>query len=298
MSKARANGLELEYETFGRPNNSPLVLVMGLGAQMIAWPEALCEGLADKGFYVIRFDNRDSGRSTWLNHLGIPDVAAMYSAAEAGEAVDSPYSLADMAADTIALLDALDLPDAHIAGGSMGGMIAQICAAGYPDRVRSMTSIMSTSGRRQLPPGEPEAMSAIVTPPDNPEDRESIIETDVRALQIISGTGYPLSREYARDLAARSYERGYNLAGTARQFAAILADGSRARLLQRIQRPSLVVHGDHDPLIPPAAGEDTAALIPGAELRMIRGMGHHIAAEIIPELIDHLTRHCTDNGQV
>lgn len=292
MSKARANGMELEYETFGNSDNPAILLIMGLGAQMILWPEALCRGLANTGHYVIRFDNRDIGRSTWLDDLGVPNIGEMFTQALAGESVQSPYALEDMADDAVALLDALSIDKAHVVGASMGGMIAQICASRHATRTRSLTSIMSTSGRRDLPQGSPEAMEVLMTPPDDPTSRESVAQHGIRSLRVIAGKGFSPSEARARELAERAFDRGYHQAGTARQFAAIIANGSRVRLLETIDVPTLVIHGDSDPLIPPAAGEDTAALIPDARLRLIEGMGHDLAPELVPELTDMISRHC------
>jgi pimeloyl-ACP methyl ester carboxylesterase len=295
MSRASANAVELEYETFGSRDNPALILIMGVGAQMIRWPDAFCRSLADTGHYVIRFDNRDIGRSTWLDELEIPDVKKMIEAALAGNKPTSPYTLEDMADDTMALLTALGREKAHVVGASMGGMIAQLCAAGYPGRVLSLTSIMSTSGRRDLPQGKPEAMQALMTPPADINSRESVIAHDIKVLQLISGDGFPMSEARARELAESSYERGYHPAGAARQFAAIITNGSRSRQLAGIRAPSLVIHGADDPLMPPAAGEDTAALIPGAALRIIDGMGHDLASEVVPEVVQLISRHCASN---
>ena len=296
MSKAQANGIELEYESFGNRDNPAVLLIMGLGAQMTVWPEALCRGLANAGFFVIRFDNRDIGRSTWLDQLETPDIGKLYAAAMAGEKISSPYTLSDMAADAAGLLDALEIARAHIVGGSMGGMIAQIFASTYPERTLSLTSIMSTSARRELPQATPEAMEMLLPAPEDPDSRESVIRHDIQALKVFGGTGCPPSDERAREQAERAYDRGYHPAGMTRQFAALIANGNTVRHLQSIRVPSLVIHGDSDPLIPPAGGEDTAALIPDARLLLIPGMGHDLAPEVVPELVEAISRHCAAAG--
>lgn len=292
----KANGMDLEYETFGQRRDPPILLIMGLGAQMLWWPEDFCELLAQKGFYAIRFDNRDIGKSTWLDDTPVPDIMQMFQDALAGKRVPPPYTLEDMAADAMALLRALGIERAHVVGASMGGMIAQICAANYPDRVLSLTSIMSTSGRRDLPQATPEVLSLLTMPPPDPTDRAAVIEHGVRLIQTISGDGYTASRERAQRLAERSYDRGYHAAGTLRQFAAIIASGNRTRLLETIHVPTLVIHGDRDPLIPPEGGKDTAAHIPGAKLVMMHGMGHDLPPELLPQLTDAIAAHCRGGG--
>lgn len=284
MPTVSANGLRIAYEEFGEPHATPLLLVMGLGAQMILWREDFCRTLAGRGYRVIRFDNRDIGESTWLDDLGIPDILAILGAVAARQPVSAPYLLRDMAADTAGLLTALDIDRAHVVGASMGGMIAQTLAIAHPERVRSLTSIMSSTGNPDLPPPRPDAMGVLLTPP--PPDREGAIERGVMVFRTIGSPGFPFDEEEVRSLAARSYDRGFNPVGVTRQLAAILASGSRVEGLRRLRLPALVVHGVDDPLVPFAAGQDTASAIPGAELLAIEGMGHDMPRPLWPRLID------------
>src|SRR5690606_33492876 len=238
MPRVRANGIELEYETFGRAGDPALLLVMGLGAQMILWHEEFCDALAGRGFHVIRYDNRDVGRSTWLDAAGVPDVMAVFAAVGARQPVEAPYRLGDMAADGAALLDALGIEAAHVVGASMGGMIAQTLAIEHAPRVRTLTSIMSTTGHPDLPTARPEAMALLVTPV--PNEREAQIERSVTVSRIIGSPAYPSDEAELRALAARAFERGVNPPGFARQLVAILASGSRREALAGVRTPTLV----------------------------------------------------------
>jgi pimeloyl-ACP methyl ester carboxylesterase len=285
MPRARlANGIELEYDVFGDPSEPPLVLVMGLGAQMIFWEEDFCAELAAAGFHVIRFDNRDVGLSSQLDGLGIPNVFEAMQAAFAGRPVTAPYQLEDMADDTVALMDALGIARAHVVGASMGGMIAQTLAIRHPDRLLSMTSIMSTTGDVTLPPATPEAMRMLLTPP--PPDRDGNVARAIEAWRVIGSPKFPLDEERMRALFGRAFDRGYRPAGVARQMAAIMASGDRTSALRTVTVPSLVIHGDADPLVRVEGGRATAAAIPGAELRIIEGMGHDLPRGVWREIID------------
>ncbi|MFN8644573.1 MAG: alpha/beta hydrolase [Candidatus Binatia bacterium] len=284
MPIASVNGLQLAYDELGDPGATPLLLVMGLGAQMILWREDFCQTLAARGFRVIRFDNRDVGESSWMDHLGTPDVLQVLGAVAARQPVDAPYLLRDMAADAAGLLDALAIARAHVVGASMGGMIAQTLAIEHPERVRSLTSIMSSTGNAELPPPRPEAMAVLLTPP--PPDREGAIERGVTVFRTIGSPGFPFDEDEVRALAARSFDRGFNPVGTARQLVAILASGSRVERLRALRLPALVIHGTDDPLVPFAAGQDTANAIPGAELLAVEGMGHDMPRELWPRIID------------
>jgi pimeloyl-ACP methyl ester carboxylesterase len=284
MPTVAANGIDIAYEEFGDPRATPLLLVMGLGAQMILWHEDFCAALAARGYRVIRFDNRDVGESSWLDHLGVPDVLAVLAAVTAGQAVDVPYLLREMAADAAGLLAALDIERAHVVGASMGGMIAQALAIEHPGRVRTLTSIMSSTGNPDLPPARPDALGVLLTPP--PPDREGAIERGVTVFRTIGSPGFPFDEAEVRSLAARAYDRGFNPAGVARQLVAILASGSRRAALRGLRLPTLVVHGVADPLVPLAAGQDTANAIPGAELLAIEGMGHDLPRPLWPRLVD------------
>lgn len=258
--------IELAYETFGDRSNPVMLLIMGLGAQMIYWPLELCEMLAERGFFVIRFDNRDAGRSTILS-AEAPSIPALAS----GRAV-APYGLEDMAADAIGLLDHLGIERAHIVGSSLGGMIAQRVAIDHPQRVLSLASIMSTTGDRAVGHPTEAAYKVLTTPP--PSDREGYVEATVAARSVI-GT-QPPDTERSRTLAERAYDRGYHPAGTARQFAAIAVAPDRTPELARLQVPAVVIHGSEDPLITVSGGKATAAAIPDAELVVIDGMGHDL----------------------
>lgn len=288
MPRAHSNGIELEYETFGREGDPPLLLIMGLGAQMIFWHDDFCAALADRSFQVVRFDNRDVGRSTWLDEAGIPDVMAVMAASLQGRPVEAPYLLRDMAADAAGLLDALDVPAAHVVGASMGGMIAQTLAVEHPGRVRSLTSIMSTTGSRELPPARPEAMAALLTPV--PDEREAAIARSVEVFRVIGSPGFAFDEAEMRARAGRAFDRGANPAGVARQLVAILASGSRRDALGAVRVPTLVVHGADDPLVPVEAGRDTAQAVPGAELLEIEGMGHDLPKELWPTLVDAIAK--------
>ena len=288
MPTARSNGIEIEYEVLGPPGNRPLLLVMGLGTQMIHWDDELCAQLVAHGHRVIRFDNRDVGCSTKLDGDGPPNVLAAMAAASRGAAVDAPYRLSDMAADAAGLLDALEIESAHVVGASLGGMIAQTLALEHPARVRTLTSIMSTTGHPDLPTATPDAAAALFQPA--PPDREGNIERAVRVFRAIGSPGFPFDEGRVRERAARAYDRCFHPAGVARQMIAIVASGSRRDALRRLRMPTLVVHGADDPLIPLACGLDTAESIPGAELLIVEGMGHALPRAVWPRLVDAVTQ--------
>jgi pimeloyl-ACP methyl ester carboxylesterase len=282
MPQIKANGIDIEYESFGRPADPALLLIMGLSAQMTMWPVKLCEGLAAKGFHVIRFDNRDIGKSAHLSRLGMPNIAEAMGARMSGKTVTPPYSLDDMAADAAGLLDALHIAKAHIVGASMGGMIAQIVAAKYPAKTKSLVSIMSTTGRPDLPQATPEAMAALMTPPasDSLADR---IAAGVRTWRIIGSPGFPASEEELKQSVTESATRApYDPAGVARQMVAIVAAPARNDILKSVTAPALVIHGAADPLVPLEGGKDTAASIPGAKLEIIPGAAHDINNALVP----------------
>jgi pimeloyl-ACP methyl ester carboxylesterase len=287
MPQADANGLRFEYETFGSAAAAPLLLIMGLGAQMILWPEEFCEQLAARGRYVVRFDNRDVGLSSKLGHLGMPDAMKLAAAAMMRQRIEAPYLLADMAADTAALLAALGIERAHIVGASMGGMIAQQFAIDHPEKTRTLTSIMSTTGNPDLPPARPEAMQALLTP--TPPDRDAAIERGVGVFRTIGSPGFPFDEEMFRQQAARAFDRCFYPEGVVRQLAAILASGSRNEKLRGLAVPALVIHGADDPLVPVAGGLDTAESIPGARLLVIEGMGHDLPRGAWPQIVDAIT---------
>lgn len=284
MPRAKANGIELEYDTFGNPNDPAMLLVMGLGAQMIAWDEDLCGLLADAGFFVIRYDNRDVGLSTKFDEAGVPDLEAALTAAMTGQPVPTAYTLGDMADDGIALVAQLGIDRAHIVGASMGGMIVQAMAIRHPGQVLSLCSIMSTTGNREVGQPDPEAMALLVSAP--PASREEAIEAGVKGAQVIGSPGFPFEEEKIRARSAAAYDRMNYPAGMARQLVAIVASEDRTPALQKLDVPTLVVHGDADPLVTPSGGRATAEAIPGAELLIIPGAGHDLPPGCWPTLVE------------
>jgi len=282
MPQVNVNGLDIEYESFGRDGDPAILLIMGLAAQLTLWPEALCRGLAAKEFRVIRFDNRDIGKSTHLTDKGAPDPAELMARLMSGQPLEPPYTLNDMAADAIGLLDAVGVDKAHIVGASMGGMIAQLVAVLYPARTKSLISIMSTTGRRDLAPAKPEAMAAIMAPPAS-LGREDRIEAAIRIWRAIGSPGYSPSEAELRALAEHEVDRApYEPAGTARQMAAVIAAPPRNEILKNVKAPTLVIHGADDPLVPVDGGKDTAASVPGAALIINPGMGHDLTEALAP----------------
>ncbi len=289
MPQARANGIDIEYETFGRRTDPAVLLIMGFSAQMTMWPVALCEGLAARGFYVIRFDNRDIGKSTHLAHLGAPNVGQAMAKMMTGEKISAPYLLDDMAADAAGLLDALGIERAHIVGASMGGMIAQIVAAKYPRVTRSLVSIMSTTGRRDLPPAKPEALAVLTMPPAS-DSREDRMAAGRKIWRTIGSPGFPASEEELTELLEREVDRvPYDPAGPARQLVAILASEPRNGILKTVRCPCLVIHGADDPLVPLEGGRDTAACIAGCELVIVPGMAHDFTNALVPVYLEHIS---------
>jgi pimeloyl-ACP methyl ester carboxylesterase len=292
LPTANSKGISLTYETQGDPQHPAILLIMGLGMQLTSWPEIFCQGLVDQGFYVIRFDNRDSGLSTKMSHLGKPNLLISYLKTILHLPFSAGYRLDDMASDAVAVLDAAQVEKAHIVGASMGGMIAQIVAARYPERTLSLTSIMSTSGRRGLPGPTPEARRAILSRPARPDDLESVVQHLSRTFRIIGSPGFPTPDEVLRARILTSIKRNVNPAGTLRQLAAIAASGDRVSLLQGLRTRTLVVHGANDPLVPLACGRDTASLVPGSVLREIEGMGHDLAPALNESLLGMISSHC------
>jgi pimeloyl-ACP methyl ester carboxylesterase len=283
MPQVHANGVHIEYESIGREADPVILLIAGFATQLIGWPDSLCQGLAAKGFRVIRFDNRDIGKSTHLAQLGLPDLSAMIAKLEAGQMpAPAAYSLDDMAADAAGLLTALGIDRAHVVGASMGGMIAQLMAINHPSRLKSLVSIMSTTQRRDLPSGKPEAFAAITTPPASPS-REDRIARGIAVSRVIGSPGFPATDPELRDRVARGIDYApYDPAGLARQMAAVLAAAPRNERLKAVKVPALVIHGADDPLTHPSGGEDTARSIPGAELLIVPGMGHDFAEALLP----------------
>ena len=279
-----ANGLRLCCDSFGDRRRPAVLLVMGMGAQMVGWDDEFCRLLAGRGYHVIRFDNRDAGRSTRFDHVGVPDVTAAMTRAWMRLPVSSPYLLRDMAQDAIGLLDALGIARAHIVGASMGGAIGQLLALFHADRVLSLTSIMSTTGDRDLPQPAPWTLQTLFKP--TPLELEPYIEHYLKIWRVLRGSAAPEEDVRDRARAALNHARGLNPAGAARQLAAILASGSRRQVLRSVRVPTLVIHGDADALVPLAAGIDTARSIPGARLMVLEGMGHALPIRLWPRIVD------------
>ncbi len=287
MPQVRANGLAIEYDEHGDPNAEPVLLIMGLGAQMIRWTPDFVSRLARRGFRVIRFDNRDVGLSEKLDSAGPPDMPAIFQALAKGEKPAAAYTLDEMAADAVGVLDALDIARAHIVGASMGGMIAQLVAADYPSRTLSLTSIMSTTGNRALPPATPEAMQALSDRgPDPNVDLEGYLAHSVKSARVIGSPGYPMDEDEQRARALANFQRSFYPIGFMRQYAAVVASPDRRPKLAGITAPTMVVHGEADPLVPLTGGRDTHENIKGSELRILPGMGHDVPTALNETIVD------------
>ena len=277
-----ANGVELAVEECGSPRGEPLLLIMGLGGQLIHWPDALCAALAARGFRVIRFDNRDIGLSAECKRGVRINLQSTFVRARLGLKIDANYGLHEMAADSVNLLDALEIPAAHVAGVSMGGMISQIVAGSYPQRVKSLCSIMSSTNHPYLPAPKPRVLWHMSGIGIRDHSREAVVERSVKFFQMVGSPGYPMPPEYRRELSGRAYDRAYRPGGLLRQTHAIMATGSFESLLPQIRVPTQIIHGLADPLVRPAGGQRSARLIPGARLELIEGMGHDIPAGLLP----------------
>jgi pimeloyl-ACP methyl ester carboxylesterase len=281
VPNVEANGITLEFDHFGSADAEPILLISGLGVQMIRWTAPFCETLAGQGYRVIRFDNRDVGCSTHLDKAPVIEMTALAQALGRGERLDLAYTLRDMADDAIGLLDTLGIERAHVVGRSMGGMIAQIMAAEHAQRILSMASIMSSTGNAGLPPPSPDAMTALTRRAPNPfEDEPGYLDHCVGAARVIASPGFEFDEDAQRTQALAELRRGYNPAGFSRQIAAMITAGDRCARLNTISAPSLIVHGASDPLIPLACGQDTAANIKGSQLMVIDGMGHDLPVEL------------------
>jgi len=286
---ARANGIDICYDIFGDAGAEPMLLIMGLGAQMVLWDDAFCEQIAARGFRVIRFDNRDIGQSSKLSGGKRLTAVELLKLRFLKIPVAAPYRLRDMAEDTTGLMDVLGIKSAHLVGASMGGMIAQEIAISFPQRVRSLTSIMSTTGNPRIPPPTRAAAAMLMAPP--PTTKDEYLARFAQTWKILRVGSFPQDEALDRARAERCFERGLNPAGVGRQLRAILASGSRKERLHTVRAPTLVIHGTVDPLVNPAGGKDTAASIPGAKLLMIEGMGHAIPIPMWPEIIDAIDKH-------
>jgi pimeloyl-ACP methyl ester carboxylesterase len=284
MPTQEANGITIEYDTFGDPSSPPVLLIMGLGAQMTLWDPEFCQAIADRGYYVIRFDNRDIGLSTWFDDAGSHELGDVVSGS-----VDAPYSLTDMAADAAGLLDALGIESAHIVGASMGGMIAQTFAIEYPTKTRTLTSIMSTTGNAAVGQPSPEALGALFGP--TPTSREEAVETALKLSKVIGSPGYPFDEGRIRERAASDYDRSFHPSGVIRQVAAVLTQPDRTVALGSVTSPTLVIHGADDPLVDPSGGHATADAVPNAKMKVVPGMGHNLPIELHDEIVDSLVEH-------
>jgi len=291
MPHIRANGIEIYVETHGDAKTTPLVLVRGLGSQVIHWPEAMLDRLVAAGFFVVTADNRDAGLSQRSDDWGTIDEADTQRRLDAGLPLDLPYTMTDMAADQIAVMDHFGLARAHIAGVSMGGMIVQLIAAHWPDRVISMTSIMSSSGNPAIPLGTPEVRKLLLASPEDPGDVESVVAFTLACDRVWGSPAYRFDDRAHADLVRRAYARCWTPEGVKRQWAAARANGSRVELLRTIRVPCLVIHGLDDALVQPEHGRDTAANIPGASLVEIPGMGHDLEGALGPMVANHIARH-------
>lgn len=284
--KIQSNGITLEVEEHGSPQGEPLVLIMGLGMQLIAWHEDFVQMLVDRGFRVIRFDNRDIGLSHDFDHLGMPNLAVEAMKHAVGLPVRSPYSLADMANDTVGLLDALGISKAHVCGASMGGMVTQQLAMRHPHRLKSLTLMMTTSGARRLPGPSLRVRGAMISRPSDPKNFDSIVSHYVDIYKLIGSPGFPSTDEYLRKRLSQSVRRSYRPRGTARQLTAIVADGDRTPMLRQIKLPTQIIHGLADPLVPVAAAHDLARSIPSARIDLVDGMGHDLPVALWPRFVD------------
>lgn len=288
MPNVEANGIRIEYDTFGDSSSPTLLMIMGLGGQLISWPTGLCDALAALGLYVIRFDNRDVGLSTKFEGAGTPDFGEIGAAVARGKPAAVPYTLEDIAEDAIGLMDAIGVVKAHLLGFSMGGMIAQILAYTYPERVLSLVSVSSSTGNPELPSGDPEALALLSAPA--PEERDAYVEHWVDAWRSIASPGFPFDEDETRRREQSVYDRCYHPQGMARQQAAIMVGSDRRERLAAIRAPTMVIHGGSDPIVPIAAGEDTARSIPGAELHVIDGMGHDLPRGAWPSVIEGVSK--------
>jgi pimeloyl-ACP methyl ester carboxylesterase len=282
IQRTRAGDIEIAYETFGSADDVPVLLVMGLATQMVGWPDEFCAGLASEGYYVVRFDNRDIGLSTHLDDAGAPDVMAVLG----GDVSSVAYGLADLADDTVALLDALGLDSVHLVGASMGGMIAQLVAIRHPARVRSLTSIMSTTGDPAVGAPAEAALAVLLAPPAT--GRDAAVQRAVDTYRVIGSPGFEFDEAGLRDRAGLSFDRAYDPAGVARQLAAILTTPDRTQDLKSISVPTLVIHGSEDALVNVSGGRATAAAVPDAELLVVDGMGHDLPRAVWPQITERI----------
>ena len=302
MPDIQAHGLTFHYESRGNEGDPVILLIMGLGVQMILWPEPLIDLLVQQGFRVVRFDNRDVGLSSRLDHLPVPNVPLQTLKFMMGLPVKAPYRIEQMAADTAALIDALALGRPHVVGASMGGMIGQNLAAHYPEKVASLASIMSTTGRRSLPKPTWEARRALLQPPAKRGDTEGAIHRMMLVFRAIGSRSYPPDPAHLREMCERHVLRAHYPAGAARQLLAIAASGDRTAVVRQIKAPTRVIHGDEDPLVPLACGLDTArTILDGggqATVSVVKGMGHDFPLPLLPEIAQAIVAHCRGSAPI
>ncbi|WP_405152527.1 alpha/beta fold hydrolase [Paenibacillus sp. FSL K6-0108] len=293
----KVNGIDIAYDSYGNEKDETILLIAGLGTQMIRWTVPFCEMLAARGFRVIRFDNRDTGLSTHFNHYAMLDFEALAKTLMSGQRPDIPYTLNDMSDDTIGLLDALGIQKAHVVGRSMGGMIAQLVASRYPERILSLTSIMSTTGNPELPPTSPDVMELMTRPAPNPmEDEAGYLAHSAALARRIAGTGYPFDENEYHSIIREEVQRAYDPGSVGRQIAAIAVSGDRRPQLAKVNVPSLVIHGVDDPMFVPACGKDTAHAISGAEFILLEGMGHDLPEQLFETVVDGIVRTARRKG--
>lgn len=291
---APSNGMKLCYDTFGDKAQPTVLLIMGLGAQMILWDDGFCERIASRGFHVVRFDNRDIGRSSRVDVPVKLDFAELIQKQMTGKPIESPYKLRDMAADAVGLLDHLGIKKAHVVGASMGGMISQEMAINFPERLLSLTSVMSHSGNPTLPPPTPEAMAVLLAPP--PATLDDYIAAFQKTWRVLRAGEFPADDGKDVKIAKLAFSRGLNPMGVARQMLAIFASGDRRPRLANVKTPTLVIHGDVDPLVRVEGGMDTAKTIPDAKLVIVKRMGHALPEELWPEIVDAIVDHAKANN--
>lgn len=293
MPQANVNDIQIEYETFGENSSPAVLLIAGLGAQLIYWQKEFCKKLAEHDYFVIRFDNRDTGFSAKIEGLTAPELMEKAGALFMGQKASVPYGFDEMADDAIGLLDILDIDKAHIIGKSMGGYIAQTLCLNHPDRILSLTSIYSHTGNRKAFPPTQEVLDIMLTPA--PDDREGFVDHLVKLSKVTYGTGKPFTEEFHRDLAGRSFDRCFYREGVLRHYLAILSQKDRTQILNAIKVPTLIIHGDEDPLVPLAGGKATAEAIPDSKLKIIKGMGHVMPdlatywSEILNAIANHIS---------
>ncbi|MXO63316.1 alpha/beta fold hydrolase [Qipengyuania oceanensis] len=295
MPETKANGITIHYEDRGDTNAPPILLIMGFGAQMTLWPDELVDALVERGFRVIRYDNRDIGLSHKFDGVKAPGMVKLTIMRKLGFSPKVPYTIGDMADDGAGLLEALDIDRAHIVGGSMGGMIAQRFAERHADKTITLTSVFSTTGNSKLKPAKKEAMQVLVQRPASLEE-DVLVEHGIKVARTIGSPGYQAPEDRLRERTRAAVQRSVYPEGPLRQMAAIISDGDRTRMLQQLDVPTLVLHGEDDPLIPVEHGHATAAAIPGAKIKTIPGWGHDLPLELVDELAEAIAEHAKSAG--